>query len=396
MLKKNGVQLTVIVILIGLAYLTALNVFRDLVIIVILSIALGYIQIFCGKRWLKIEWHVEQNQIEKGKELVINLKLTNQSILPAPYIMITLEDQKHLIVKSEKRLCVLLDAMETKVIPLNYEAQYIGRENLKIKEIVLWDYFRQISYDMKLEEVEVMILPRVEMIETIAPRMCYTNHSYLTHQSEVLNQIPEEIGYELEDYHIGDNEKLIHWKLLMQKGKWLVRKREGYNGPSKQITIVVDAIKCNDEVYSVKVQDHLLESTMSLIAANLEIGYRMKLLIYQKAGWINIDISHKHEIGKVAYELGQCTFVSREILLNKRIPEDIIHSLLASKEEVWLISHMVDEKLSEWVYQMESDGAFIHVIEVVSGKLEQVRTHRSLLKGDYWQVDEAYHLIRTS
>ncbi len=208
----------------------------------------------------------------KSEEGMINIHIQNKSVLPVTQVKCVLLFHNLLTgKKSNQETYVMIKGKGEEIIPLYFTSGQIGKIEISVKELIIYDYLHLFKQSIRLESTnETYIIPHETPIRFVKQY----NHFGLENGMQLTNLEIAADGTEMigiKEYQEGDNAKHIHWKLTNKFNFPIVKE---FSEPvSEKILVVYDHYHIgNAQEINAKV-----ETFLSLSKSLIDEGYEHQI-----------------------------------------------------------------------------------------------------------------------
>ncbi|SFC93654.1 DUF58 domain-containing protein [Ruminococcus albus] len=267
-----------------------------------------FIMTLCTARKLKIGFTDKQSIVSRTAKLPIRLRVSNDSMLPCPNLLIEISyankiDGKTNIVKINTPVY----PHETQILTLSVSGIHCGTVDFNIKKCKVSDMLK--IFTMKVKSKNNLVFDK-NCTVTILP-------DYIPLENEIANYAdmglesdeysktqkgddPSEI-FDIRDYVEGDKLNRIHWKLTAKQDKTMVK---DYSLPiANSIVLMIDLSKADGKADELTLFDSAVETAASVSEYLLENEVPHRTVFYDAEKQmsieqnINDDESHSTMVG---------------------------------------------------------------------------------------------------
>ncbi len=236
-----------------------------------------FIILLIGKYSIKYKLcSVSDNAIKK-ENCCFKLNITNKSIFPFPWAIVTISYQNQFSDNYDYFYIVIpIHARTTQTLNFKLSSQFCGILNVNIENIKIYDYIKLFSLNISHNSpVNVYIIPDAVSDKVYSCLKTAPNETSTEFSKEKSGDDSSEI-FELKDYIPGDKINRIHWNLSSKQNQFI----------TKHYSLAVDspvAVIC----------DISFDNGIIDIAASLEMVYGICFLLIENG------IKHELYIGNI-------------------------------------------------------------------------------------------------
>jgi len=340
----------------------------------------SYFMVWWNSKQMYLFFNISEEVLTVGDELKIEYKLTNMSILPAAYTLMTFVISKRLGEMEFPSEAAYFGPYQMitirKYVPCKNRGFYtIGKLVVELQD-PLGLFSKQVIFDRaidltvypKVHDIEMFNLPAREFFGRI-------NVPMITHEDFTsLKSIRE--------YRRGDNMKKIHWKLSSKLEQPVVKEFD--LSADTKVYMLVDGYREKIDPNNLDLQDGLVETSISLVHYFLQHDVAVSL-ICNTHGRLSIEGKDMGRFGLFLEEMtgfiptGEQTFDeflrtetsklyygSTIIAVTDDLDEVLFYTLLGLREkkfDVVLVLYGQSEYLLEELELLKSRGVLIYCIE---------------------------------
>jgi len=255
---------------------------------------ISFISMIISKNSIDIEIKSNDNTLNKNSPIDIVLKFTKKTILPIPFINVTLGYSPHLCnkdtysIKDFPQLRTSMAFEKSLDCTYSFTSKVSGKSSVYIQEAYMYDYlgFFRIRLKNVFSSIDVYITPEVKEIQssqTLFNNIC--NSVISNDEEEDIKQpdiysIGSTLGYLHREYVQGDSPKKINWKLSYKKNKLMVRLDEP--SPQSKPCMILDMSISTDNsnrLSSITNFEKLVESSLSLASMCVRNGIECEYIL---------------------------------------------------------------------------------------------------------------------
>ena len=263
--------LSLMVILLLVAFCTGSVLFYTLALLLLLLTLGGFFSVLLASRTLTASAEISEETVRRGEDVSLLLSVRHRGFLPIAPILLELAFPSG--ADREVRLRDLPGRLQTLRMPVR--TAHIGAFSAGIRSCTVEDLLGlfERKIDMEQSLFEVVVLPRTFDIEplTLSPG---------DPGSEIMQRATEDLNApsDVRSYQPGDAMKKIHWKLSLRKGELMVRR---FDEPVLQdVLILLDCSRppsLGHPQAEADVRDALLETAASVFADQLKTDHALRL-----------------------------------------------------------------------------------------------------------------------
>lgn len=311
----------------------------------ILFIALSIVYTIFTARKVLIFAEPIKEKVKVGDKAKVKLKVRNESKLPVPYIYIYFENTEKAKYINGDCLCFNLGAMESKEIDIELQTYYRGSVSIRPSRIEIYDILEIFKKKIKPNwQVSFTVVSSLEKLGSKENNENEVNMRIGEDGAETDKESREkgnEISYDFEPYVQGESLKRINWKIVAQKGMYVMRERVDNERSELDCTIIMDPSLANmtpQMLYSLiametditkldakkrqqlekqiqksqilqsdyaitRYTNYAVECMMGYLNHYIQTGCRFNCMIYIDNKWENIVVESKKELEDIDYIL---------------------------------------------------------------------------------------------
>lgn len=232
-----------------------------------------------AKNSVSVELKCSSSDFKKKSPVDVFLKFNKKSILPVPFINVTVGYSPHLcdsteyLEKNFPQLRVSMAFEKSLECPYRFSSSISGVGRIYIQEAYIYDYLGFFRVKLKdiSSSIDIHIIPEVKDINSSQMLFNSICSSVISNDEEEENtqnsttSIGSTLGYLHREYIQGDSPRRINWKLSCKKDKLMVRLDEPL--PQSKPCIVLDMSINKDIPNALKYLtnfESLVESSLAL------------------------------------------------------------------------------------------------------------------------------------
>lgn len=409
-MKRNYPFILILMFFGLMAYITLLDVFAHITIIMLVASSLSIAQCILSRKLIKISIGVSKEHLEKGEKGILTLKLRNRAHIPSSYIYIYLRQGNRILWEGPQKLCIVLGPREDKVIELSYKGKLCGKEDIGIEELVITDYFylvkgrlqivgeennlsKMMVLDSKkerhLSDKQLIAIKKLRKEVTIIPKLIPLREvdRIEKRRGEKLSY-GENISSELETYKEGESQKLIHWKMVASKDIYLMRQRENRYLSKEKVLLIFDPVSKVQEEQSIEQfirnQDKAITVLASMLGTLLQEGKEAYICFYKDKEWHLHYFKDEEDLKARIQIISDYEFV-QDLDEAQRIPVGLLEKEgLGTVPLQLIISHAVDREL-----ELAVKKAYAYEFEILDTNQDQ---RRSKVKDHLWYITDNFEV----
>lgn len=280
------------------------------------------------KARIEISFQIPKGELEKDSAADVKLTIKNNSIFPAPFIIISFVESLNLSISNSSNISVFLGPMQSKSITVKYKAKYRGVAKIGIKDIVLKDYMGFLKIPL-LEDVqkkqsirEVIVTPRLVHIKP-SNKILRSSNNVKEDTENLSNNFliwSGEPGYEFKEYVPGDPLQKIHWKLSAKYETLMVRKNEGISDGKKLLIIdpyislgererdLLKSKKNHNTEEILMIEEKILEGVIAIANLNVTFGKEIDICLLEGDKWNKYFLTDAKSILWLKYKFAHFEF----------------------------------------------------------------------------------------
>src|SRR5690625_2329185 len=265
---RSWLQLvTILVLLIGLYIFTNLYIALLALAIIILLILSSFALLWFmrGKLQMTLESSWATYKQEEG---IIQIKIKNKSMLPISKVKCVLLFHNQLTGdKQTKEIYFMIKGKDELEIPLYFSSEHVGKINIHIQSIQIYDYLHLFVHSMNLDvKGHTYIIP----IRFPIHIMKQDSQIGMTNGMQMLQQKNDNTGSHIigmKEYKEGEDAKHIHWKLMTKFNLPIVKE---FSEPiNKHILVLYDTYASSAQEINTRIELFISVSN-ALIDQNYE------------------------------------------------------------------------------------------------------------------------------
>lgn len=339
-------------------------------------------------RGISVAIHSEK-YIKKNDIFYLRIEVTNKHFMPSPFMILQIKESSRVVPVKIRECIMLLGPREYFNEKIALKAQLSGTEKLPIEGVMSRSFlgFYKKLYPLKCA-IQVNILPEVVSIENsrcffeLLRKKEEIHHTKQRRRKNIGCSEEEEVGYELKPYREGDNQRLIHWKLVAQKDMYLVRQREKHLAYKPHLFFLLYPLHPSHQEQE-KLQDKTVITVVSMISACLHKGYTVKVLFYHHQ-WQCIQYEEIRQIGELQKILSEYSYIEKEE--EETIEwQQLIRQLKGETGQIVMITACKDERVQEILRQKSAEQVLTLIV---------TSHHKTTFEKyvDEWEVQDNYRL----
>jgi uncharacterized protein (DUF58 family) len=257
---------------------------------------------------LKIRFESRQSVVSRTAKLPIKLRVSNESMLPCPNLLIELSYANRIDGKTNTvKINTPVYPHETQVLTLSVSGIHCGTVDFNIKKCKISDMLKIFTMKVKSKNdllsdknCTVTILPDYIPLENEIANYADMGLESDEYSKTQKGDDPSEI-FDIRDYVEGDKLNRIHWKLTAKQDKTMVK---DYSLPiANSIVLMIDLSKADGKVDELTLFDSAVETAASVSEYLLENEVPHRAVFYDADRQMSIeqnisdDESHSTMVG---------------------------------------------------------------------------------------------------
>ena len=300
---------------------------------------------FLTARKLSAQIEIKTDILNRGDISLVNLAVTNESLLPSAIINAQMFASYHFTTDSPQSIRTSMFGKGTQRFSASYRAEFFGKARIGISSIEVTDYLRLISLHINIPKAmeEIKIYPdipdvnaREGLARSLTDAAAFDESEETTQSLFAMNGFP---GYEHRKYEPGDNIRLINWKLSAKRGELFVRRLEGASGAEQTFILDKAGSKAADQLQARREEQLAVESLLALMMQFAKTELPSKLVIRFGNVWETIPVVTPSDVSDIRYRLTDYTFSADEVSRLPIVQSD--HSVIFTARPDGFISGIV-------------------------------------------------------
>lgn len=379
-----------------LAYITPDRFINKLFIMLTITLVLDGVYFFLLIPFLKVTISTPKI-IQKDERLILKIHIINKASLPSSYIYIRPKDVIRATIEKKQALLIMLGAKQERERELLYHTKFYGNEQMVFEELFIRSFigfFRKSVAENIMAAIKILPnIKQIEYIQHLDDFLLSLNRREDKQKNKLNNEsIEDEVGYDLSPYIEGDNQRLIHWKIVAARDEYLVRQREQKKEWKRELVFILNPLvqyqSINEQVV---IQDKMITSVISLVDYYINQGQEVKVIYYKDEKWRSIKIRETKAIYFLQDILSDYEGIKVEECTDiQKIIKELLKFTQTGLGYKFIISSYWERQLDKYIikdYIIEKSISIIWTHLVISDNIGQK------LFSSIWHMTDHYELV---
>lgn len=370
--------------------------FVALIAVPLLSVLLT----FAVKPFLRCEVTYTNPLLYKKEQVMMQIKLTNDSILPVAAVQFSTGDAVSFSERGKRVITTSIAPMSSVTTELTYTAavwsiSHIGPEYLFLSDffgIVRLPVYSEIDVISLGKDIEIFPnVPEADAKNDLVKTLCDTAAYEDSEESSSSTILPSGIaGYEHREYYPGDPIKRINWKLSSKRDVYMLRMDEEITN-SKQVIVLdacsyyPEAVGTEAKLAAAKMDERIVEALLSMLLTLSKLGLQTILWLYMNGHWEMYTIDTVDEVYIIQLYMAKYRFnMPSGALGAMRIPEEALSSS-GRMRSLLLCTSRFDRSLHTQLDNLQGSNIDVHTV---------VASNEMIPSANTWHINEDYTLTR--